>query len=398
MKRLITAVVVLALVAATAWALWPRPIPADLAVIGTGPLAVTVEDEGIARIEAVYTVSAPMAGTLQRSPRHVGDAVVAGETLLAVIEPMAPAFLDIRSQRVAEAAVEAAQSAVSLADAQVTQAAAELDFAESDLARAQELSRREAISARELDRARLAVRTAQSALASAEASRDVRVRELESARANLIQPGTEAEAPRACCLQVRSPVSGQVLEVIVESEQVVQAGAPLVSVGDPKRLEIVVDLLSRDAVRVVPGARAIVDDWGGADTLEARVVRVEPTAFTKVSALGIEEQRVRVVLALLEPEKAAGRLGHRYRVVARIVVWEENDVVQAPLGALFRESGEWAVFVVEDGVARVRRVRLGERTMRSAQVLDGLAPGETVILHAGDRIVDGASIVAREEG
>ncbi|WP_349370686.1 HlyD family efflux transporter periplasmic adaptor subunit [Salinarimonas sp.] len=397
MKRLVIAIAILALVAATAWALWPRPIPADLAIIAAGPMSVTVEDEGVTRIEDVYTISAPIGGTLQRSPRHVGDVVVADETLLAVIEPMAPGFLDIRSQRVAEAAVEAAASAVALAEAQVSQAAAELEFAESDLERAMELSRREAISARELDRTRLAVRTAESALASAQATRDVRVRELESARANLIQPGSESEPSASCCVQVRSPVDGRVLDVVVESEQVVQPGAPLVEVGDPSRLEVVVDLLSREAVRVEPGAPAVIDDWGGEKPLQARVVRVEPTAFTEVSALGIEEQRVRVIIALLDPTAANGKLGHRYRVVARIVVWQEEDVVQVPLGALFREGEDWAVFVVEDGVAQVRVVALGERTMRSAQVLSGLEPGETVILHASDRIAPGGAVVAREE-
>lgn len=396
MKRLVIATAVLALAAATAWALWPRPIPVDVATIAAGPMAVMVEDEGIARIEDVYTVSAPMGGTLQRSPRRVGDVVVANETVLAVIEPMAPAFLDVRSQRVAEAAVEAAAAAVGLADAQVSQAAAELEFAQSDLARAQELARRETISARELDRARLTVRSAESVLASAQATRDVRRRELESARANLIQPGAESGTSAACCVQVRAPVSGRVLDVVVESEQVVQPGAPLVEVGDPRRLEVVVDLLSRDAVRVAEGAEAEIDDWGGDTTLAARVVRVEPTAFTEVSALGIEEQRVRVVLALLDPEAVAGKLGHRYRVVARIVVWRDDAVVQVPLGALFRENGAWAVFVVEDGVARVRPVGLGERTMRTAQVLTGLEPGETVILHASDRIVEGAAVVPRE--
>lgn len=396
MKRLVIAIAVVALAAATAWALWPRPISVDVATIAAGPMAVSVEDEGVARIEDVYTVSAPMGGTLQRSPRRVGDVVVANETVLAVIEPMAPAFLDVRSQRVAEAAVEAAAAAVSLADAQVSQAAAELEFAESDLARAQELSRREAISARDVDRARLSVRSAESALASAQATRDVRRRELESARANLIQPGNEAQSSATCCVQVRAPVSGRVLEVVVESEQVVQPGAPLVEVGDPRRLEVVVDLLSRDAVRVEEGAEAEIDDWGGGETLAARVVRVEPTAFTEVSALGIEEQRVRVILALLDPEAVAGKLGHRYRVVARIRVWQDDAVVQVPLGALFREDGEWAVFVVENGAARVRPVALGERTMRTAQVLSGLEPGETVILHASDRIVEGAAVAPRE--
>lgn len=395
MTRLIAAIAILAVAALFAWAVWPRPIPADFATIGTGPLTVTVEDEGVTRIEDLYTVSAPTGGTVQRSPRRVGDVVQAGQTVLASIRPAAPAFLDARALRAAQAAVAAARSGVGLAEAQVAQARAELDFAQSDLARAMELARRETISTRELDRIRLQVASAQSALASAEAAQDVRQRELESAQANLIQPGLDEGAGTGCCIDVRAPVSGRVLRIMVESEQVVQAGTPLVEVGDPGRLEVAVDLLSRDAVRVDAGASAIVDGWGG-PALEGRVVRVEPTAFTRVSALGIEEQRVRTVIALLDPEAYRDRLGHNFRIVARIAVWQEDEVVQVPLGALFREAGDWAVFVVDaDERARLRRVVLGERTMQAAQVLDGLEPGERVVLHPSDRIADGVAVEPR---
>lgn len=395
MTRLLAAIAILAIAALTAWALWPRPIPADLVTIGTGALTVTVDDEGVTRIEDVYTVSAPTGGTVQRSPRRVGDVVQARDTVLAVIEPAQPAFLDVRAMRGAQAAVAAAQSGVGLAQAQVAQAQAELDFAQADLDRALELARRETISARELDRIRLQVATAQSALASAQAAQEVRLRELESAQAALIQPGLDEGRGTGCCIEVRAPVNGRVLRIMVESEQVVQPGTPLVEVGDPGRLEVVVDLLSRDAVRVEPGAPAIVDGWGG-PALQGRVVRVEPTAFTRVSALGIEEQRVRTVIALLEPEAYRGRLGHNFRVVARISVWQADDVVQVPLGALFREGGEWAVFVVDgEDRARTRRVALGERTMQTAQVLEGLEPGERVVLHPSDRIADGVALEPR---
>jgi len=394
-KRIIVAAVVLFAVAAAAWALRPQPVPVDIAVIESGPMEVTVEDEATTRIRDVYTVSAPVGGKTQRSPRRVGDSVKAGETILAVIEPGDPGFLDIRTQRVSEAQIEAIRAGINLAEAQVQQAHAQLDFAQSDLDRAMELARRETISQRALDLARFEVATAESGLASAQATLEVRRRELASAEAGLIQPGGPTTETATCCINVMAPIDGQVLRVAVESEQVVQAGAPLIEIGNPGELEVVVDLLSRDAVRVEPGAEARISGWGGGEEFAARVVRVEPSAFTKVSALGIEEQRVRTILEFTENTPALGRLGHNFRVVARIVVWQAEDVVTVPLGALFRDGDSWAVFTVENGAASLRRVSIGERTMHRAEVVEGLGVDERVILHPGDRITHGVAVAVR---
>lgn len=396
-RRIIAVLAGLGVVALIVWALWPQPVPIDLAPIGAGPLEVTVEDEGMTRIREVYTVSAPIGGKVLRSPLEVGDTVQADKTVVAAIEPTDPELLDVRSQRVNEAAVQAAQAAVDLAEAQLRQTEAQLKFAQSDLRRAEELASRNTISARALEKAKLDVTSAEAAVASAKATLEVRKRELESAKARLIQPGEvnpNVGSP-FCCIQVRSPVDGRALKIITESEQVVQAGAPLIDIGDPRDLEIVVDFLSRDAVRIPPGAPARIESWGGDKILDAKVRRIEPTAFTKVSALGIEEQRVKVIIDFTGPPSEWKQLGHGYRIIARVVVWHGDDVLQVPLGALFRESDNWAVFVVQDGRAQRRLIKIGYRNLHAAQVIDGLKAGEQVVLHPSDRVHDGVSVVPR---
>ena len=393
-RRIVTVLVGLGLVALIIWALWPQPVPVDMAAIKKGPLEVTVEDEGVTRIREVYTVSSPIGGKMLRSPREVGDKVVANKTLVAEIEPAAPTFLDVRSQRVNEAAVEAAQAAVELANSQIKQAQSQLEFARSDLRRAEELAASKTISARALDKARLDVDSAEAGVASAKSTLEVRRRELESARARLMQP-SEINAGARQVVEVRSPIDGVVLKIVAESEQVVLPGAPLVEIGDPQDLEIAVDFLSRDAVRIKPGQPARIESWGGDKVLAARVKRIEPTGFTKVSALGIEEQRVKVILDFTGPESEWRQLGHGYRVVARVVVWHSDDVLQVPLGALFREGENWAVFVVADGRARRRLVKIGERNLHAAHVLDGLKLREQVVLHPSDRVHDGARVEPR---
>ena len=395
-RRIVFALLLLVIAGAAAWALWPRPVLVDVAIVARGPLEVTVEDEGVTRIREVYTVSAPTSGKMLRMPREVGDELVAEQTVVAVIEPTDPAFLDIRTQRVNEAAVDAAMAAVDLADAQVKQARSQLDFAQGDLRRANQLAQRQAISERTLDKAKLDVTSAEAGLASAVANLEVRRRELASARARLIQPGEAPPNHAACCIQLRAPVSGRVLKVVVESEQVVQPGAPLIEIGDPADLEVVVDLLSRDAVRVEPGAPARIEAWGGEAALNARVKRIEPTGFTKVSALGIEEQRVKTVLDLTDPPELWKRLGHGYRIVARITVWRSEDLLLVPLGALFRQGDKWAVFVAEGGRARTRVVEIGERDRRGARVVSGLREGQQVILHPSDRLSDATSVARRQ--
>jgi len=396
-RRIVAGLIGLGILTLIAWALWPQPVPVDMAAIIKGPLEVTVEDEGITRIREVYTVSAPIGGKMLRSPREVGDAVVADKTLVAEIEPTAPTFLDFRSQRVNEAAMQAAQAAVDLAEAQIKQAKSQLEFARNDLRRAEELAVSKTISARALEKARLDVDSAEAAVASAVATMEVRRRELESARAHLIQPGDVNAGARSasCCIQVRSPIDGVVLKIVAESEQVVQPGAPLVEIGNPGDLEIAVDFLSRDTVRIKPGAPARIESWGGDKILAARVKRIEPTGFTKVSALGIEEQRVKVILDFTGPSAEWRPLGHGYRVIARVVVWHSDDVLQVPLGALFREGDNWAVFAVANGRAQRRIVKIGERNLHAARILDGLKPGEQVVLHPSDRVHDGVRIEPR---
>jgi HlyD family secretion protein len=396
-RRIVIVLIGLGLAASIVWALWPQPVPVDMAAITSGPLEVTVEDEGITRIREVYTVSSPIGGKMLRSPREVGDEVFADKTLVAEIEPTAPTFLDVRSQRVNEAAVQAAQAAVDLAEAQIKQAKSQLEFAKNDLRRAEELAASKTISARALEKAKLDVDSGDAAVASAVATLEVRRRELESARAHTIQPGEAkvGERSASCCVEVRSPIDGRVLKLIAESEQVVQPGAPLVDIGDPRDLEIAVDFLSRDAVRIRPGALARIESWGGDKILAAKVKRVEPTGFTKISALGIEEQRVKVILDFAGSPAEWQSLGHGYRVIARVVVWHRDNVLQVPLGALFREGDNWAAFVVADGRARRRIVTIGERNLHAAWLLDGLKPGEQVILHPSDRVHDGVRVAPR---
>lgn len=391
------AAVATVVVAGLIYAFWPQPVPVDTALIGKGELVVTIDGDGRTRVREVYVVSAPVPGRVLRIERHVGDAVVANETLLATIQPTDPAFLDRRARAQAESVAKAAEAAFALAEAEQARAIAELDFAQSELVRAEQLAARGNVSQRDLDRAKLIVRTAKAAVATAKATVEIRRFELETARAGLIEPGGSGDEAdgQLCCVDVISPVSGRVLRVMHESETVVVAGAPLVEVGDSRDLEIVVDLLSSDAVRVAEGAEVVIEDWGGRDALSGRVRQVEPTGFTKVSALGIEEQRVNVLIDFTDPPDRWRDLGHGYRIEAHIVVWLGADVLTLPLGALFRDGDRWAVFVAAAGRARLRHVEIDHANGREAQVTAGLSEGDTVILHPSDLIAAGVRIVPR---
>jgi HlyD family secretion protein len=379
------------------YAFWPQPLPVDLGPIERGELVVTIDGDGQTRVRDVYVVSAPISGRVLRVERRVGDAVTANETVLAVVQPTDPTFLDRRARAQALSAAKAAQAAFALAEAEEVRAFAELDFARSELGRAEELAKRGNVSQRDLDRAKLQVRTAEAALATTKATVEMRRFELETAHAALIQPGEAGTAgdDEHCCVEVGSPVDGTVLRVIQESESVVAAGTPLVEVGDSTDLEIVVDLLSSDAVRVATGAEVIIEDWGGGVSLSGRVRRVEPTGFTKVSALGIEEQRVNVLIDFADPPDRWRNLGHGYRIEAHIVVWRGEEVLKLPLGALFRDRENWAVFVAERGRALLRHVEIDHANGREAQIVAGLSEGETVILHPSDLVADGVRVVPR---
>lgn len=384
----------------------PQPVPVDLAIVAKGPLVVTVDDDGTTAIREVYTVSAPISGRVMRNPLKPGDPVREGQTLVASIEPVAPAFLDERSRRQAAAQVSAAEAALTQAQADIARMKAELGFAQSDLERAERLRRRDTISERSFEEARLKVETMTASLATARAQADVRARELEIARAQLIEPsgGTNSTPNASCCLNMLAPTSGRVLKNLIESEQVVAAGTPLMEIGNPADIEIVAELLSAEAVRVKEGARAIIERWGGDRALAAEVRRVEPAGFEEVSALGIREQRVRVRLDPVQysdADKAAwAALGHGYRVFARIVVDERKDAVKLPLSALFRHGDGWATFRVEAGRAKggraaIRAVEIGARNQEEVEVLAGVSPGDAVILHPSDRIAEAVRVIDR---
>lgn len=375
------------------WAFWPRPVPADFAEVERGNLVVTVRDEGYTRVREVYVVSAPIGGRLLRVDSEAGDRVAAGEGLANIL-PSDPAMLDVRSRSEAEAALRSADAALGFAEAQLESARAEAELAEHEAERIETLAARGTVSQAMLDRARTDLRRANAALATARANLRMRQAERDAAEARLIGPDAALTAEGV--VEVVSPIEGQVLRVLQESEAVVQPGTPLVELGDPADLEIVAELLSTDAVRVEQGASALVHAWGGAQPLRARVRRVEPFGFLKVSALGVEEQRVNVILDLVEPQEDWRSLGHGYRVEPEIEIWQGEDVVIAPVASLFRHDGGWAAFRVESGRARLIEIELGRSNGREAQILSGLQPGDTLVLYPSDRIEDGVAVEPRQ--
>lgn len=389
MRRVLYAIFALAIAGLLVWTFLPRPVPVELAEVAPRTIRVTVEEDGQARIRDVFTISASIAGKLQRIGLHSGDPVVADKTVVAVIGPAASVLLDSRSRAVAEATAAAAQSATDLAHAQLAQAEAALDFARSEANRAVALYERGAISARAHDTAIREEKTAQAAVSSAVANLAVREKELESALA-VLRPDQTGGAER-CCVEIVAPVSGRVLRVLTESEQVVQPGTPLLEVGDPGQLEIVVELLSRDAVQVTEGAAATITGWGG-PPIAALVERIEPAASTKVSALGIDEQRVEVILSLQGDPESWRSLGHGFRVIAQIEMSRLTDVLSIPVAALFRNGSDWAAYRVEGGRAKLVTITLGARNADHAQVLSGLQAGDMVILHPGDTVAEGVSV------
>jgi HlyD family secretion protein len=404
-KRIISIVVVGLIAAGVIWFAWPQPLPVDLATVVKGPIEVTADDDGKTHVRHIYTVSAPVAGKVLRISHpmgeqgpslHVGDKVTANETVVALMQPTPPSFIDIRSHDQLEAEVIAADAAIQQQEAEVRRLQAALDFSRTEFERAKTLSRTQAISAQAFDKAKFDVDTNEAALASAKAQVDVRRSLRASLAARLIDPtNTSAPADSACCVRVLAPASGQVLKIIQDSEAVVLPGAPLVDIGNPLDLEIVADLLSTDAVQIKVGAPVRIDGWGG-PTIKGRVVRVDPAGFLKVSALGIEEQRVRVTIDFADPPEAWSQLGHDYRVIVHVVIWNADDAFAVPISALFRKGDDWAVFAVENGRAQTAIVKIGHRNNRVAEVVSGLAAGDRVVVHPSDRIADGVRVAQRD--
>jgi HlyD family secretion protein len=383
-------------IAGIVWIAWPNPIPVDFAVVTKGPMEVTVDDEAKTSVREVYTVSAPVSGKLLRIARDAGDPVIADETVVAVMQPVTPAFHDASTHEQLLAAAAAADAAEKLAEAEVRRIAAALDFARKELGRAQELARTDTIAVRTLDKARFDAEANAAELASAKAQLDVRRSERASVAARLIDPSSvPAQSNSACCIQIRSPVAGRVLRILQESETIVQAGAPLIEIGDPQDIEVVAELLSTDAVQITPGAPVRIDGWGG-PAVRGKVRRIDPAGFVKISALGIEEQRVRTWIDFTDPYEKWQQLGHDYRVIVHVTIWQDDGVLTAPAGAFFRKGNDWAVFAIRDGRARSVLVTLGQRNNQTAQILSGLSEGDKVVLHPSDRISEGVAVAQRE--
>lgn len=384
----------LAVAGAIAYGFMPRPVAVDVAQAAQGPMVVTVEEEGKTRVMERYVVSAPMAGYARRIDLKVGDAVKAGQ-VVAAIEPARSNALDPRSRAQAAAQVKAAEAALAAARENSRVAEAQATLARQELERSESLRASNFISPQALDRARSEVVRTQAALSASGHAANVARFELDVARAALASTSGLQAGGAAETIEVRAPVDARVLKVVRESEGAVQAGDPLVEIGNPETLEIEVEVLSTQAVRIAPGSRVLVDRWGGESVLQGAVRLVEPYGFTKVSALGVEEQRVRVIVDFTSPREQWRRLGDGYRVEARFVVWEGAEVLQVPAGALFRHGDGWAVFVVDGGRARLRPVDVGQRAGLAAQVKSGLSVGEPVIDHPDDKIRDGVRVRAR---
>ena len=402
-SRTVVIIIVLLLVAAFfAYAFFPRALNVDMATIGRGAMMVTIDEEAKTRVHDAFIVSAPVAGRLLRVDVEPGDAVIEAETIVARLTPANPTVLDVRTDEQAKAAVDAAEAALKLAKADVQKATADEVYTRAEVQRARDLRPDEAVSQSQLDEAEHAWRASSAALEMAKASVSIREADLKNARAMLMTFSeadklsmTTNQHPREV-LSLRAPISGRVLRVIQESETIIQAGTPVLEIGDPSDdLEVVAELLSTDAVKVKAGDGVIIEKWGGSTSLEGVVERIEPWGFTKFSALGVEEQRVNVIIRFLGEESDRNALGHGYHTEVRIIIWQDDNALKVPANALFRSGETWSVFKVNKGKAQLVDVIIGESNGSEAVVESGLSENDEVILYPGNQIVDGARVKKR---
>lgn len=385
------ALVAVGLAALLALAFRPGAAAVDTAEVSRGPLTVTIRDEARTRSRDLYVVSAPVAGRLLRVGNRAGEPVAAGE-VIAVVQPAPPTFIDERSRREGEAAVRAGMAGLQLSQAELERAETQLAWARGEAQRAETLFAGGVASQSALDRARLELRTAAAAVAHARAGVGVRQADLEAARTRLVDPGGSGGTARA--VSIRAPAAGRVLRVLQESEAVVAQGAPVMEIGDSGDIEVVAELLSSDAARVSVGAPVSIDSWGG-PPVSGRVRKIEPAGFLKVSALGVEEQRVNVIIDAVDPPAYWRAVGHGYRVEAAVTVWRADSVLRVPVGSLFRDGGRWAVFRVEGGRARLTPVQIGQSDGELTEVRSGLAPGQRVVVYPGQAVADGGRVRPR---
>jgi HlyD family secretion protein len=392
-RRITWLAVLLLIVAALAYGFRPQPRLVDVAVAKRAPMQVSIQEEGRSRVIDRYIITAPVAGTTCRVDLEVGDPVERDEPLVN-INPLQSQALDPRSQAEARARVAAAEASLRAAEENVDVARAEAELAGKELARLEPLVEAGHISEERLDQARAVKRGNEAALRSAQFAVSVANYELEAARTALRYTGNKSSNPEDV-VQVLSPVTGRVLKIHQECEGVVSPGQSLLEIGDTRTLEIETDVLSADAVKIKPGMAVLYERWGGEKPLAGQVRRVEPVGFTKISALGVEEQRVLIISDIASDPEQWQTLGDGYRVESRFILWEKDDVLQIPASALFRVNDQWTLFVIDDNKARRRRVEVGQRNGLSAQILDGLTEGETVITHPDKSIEDGTGVKIR---
>ena len=386
-----------ALLVVMLYSLRPRPLEVETATINAGPLSVSVLEEGKTRIRHRYLITSPVTGMLQRVAWRAGARIEAGQTILAAMEAEPSSFLNPRARAEAEARMQAAEAIQMQRQAQIDRARDALSLAIKEFARAKALHRTGAIATREWDAAESQVNIYTRELHSAEFALRVAEFEVTQAKATLMQVQNPAAA-KSEPYRIMAPVSGFILNVMEESARVMPAGTVLMEVGDPTDLEAEIELLSSDAVAVAPGAQVSIEQWGGDIPLRGKVSVVEPGGFTKISALGVEEQRVKVRVDFLDPLPPGKLLGDRYRVEARILTWQGDPVLQVPTGALFRRGGDWMTFVLEGTKAIPRMVQIAHNNGTAAEILSGLTAGQRVILHPPDALSDGSSVTERPSG
>ena len=396
LKRWRWAILIAALfILGLAYSFWPEAVPVDTGDVTRGPMTVGITDDGVTRVHDSYIVSAPVSGYVTRIEIEPGDPVVARDTVIARMAGRPSTPLDTRSRRELQNALAAARAAERSAREQVRSEIASLDLARHELARAETLAERGFLPQSRLDAARAEADARRAALAVARTKIEQNRSEAGRIRASLNEPAAGTPTGRGP-VAVRSPTTGTVLRVLHESEGVVAEGTPLVEIGDPEQIEIVVDLLSREAVRVRPGAPVAIIRWGGDDALAGRIRRVEPFGELKISALGIEEQRVNVIIDFDEPPESIARLGHGYQVDVTITVWSRDDALRVPIGAIFRSGADWHVYVVSGSRAIEQPVEIGRINDEHAEVLGGLEERDEVILNPGNRVADGRRITRRD--
>jgi len=388
---------VMLVVVGVVYAFWPKPTLVDIGTVTRGQMTLTINEEARTRVRDAYTVSAPVSGRLLRVDAEPNDTVQQAQTIVARMLPSNPPTLDAREREQARTAVQAAEASLRVEQANMKKAIADNTLAITNLKRATERREIETISQSAFEQAQQEAEAAEAALDNAKAAISLREAELANAQAALI--GVEESGQGLSeTIDIKAPINGRILQVLQESEVVITAGTPILEIGNvDDDLEIIVELLSTDAVQVTEGDRVMIQNWGGLESLSGVVTRIDPFGFTKFSALGVEEQRVNAIIRFTDMDRENVKLGHGFRVEVQIVIWESKDTTIVPSSALFRKNGQWAVFMVENGTARLRELSVDRNNGTEANVLDGLEPDDRVVLYPASELEDGTSVVSRQE-